>query len=98
MKMSSSGMNFVSKNRGNLVGIGYYSGNYDYPYIVLGQGVDDSGTDKGLIKKYANGIWIGDSDSMNASNPSATSIGIFIDFTNGKLYRYNGSGTRAELV
>lgn len=96
--MTSTGMNFVSAENGNLVGIGYYSGNYDYPYIVLGQGVDDSGTDKGLIKKYANGIWIGDSDSMNASNPSATSVGLFIDFTNGKMYRYNGSGTRAELV
>lgn len=98
IKMTSNGMNFVSKTNGNLIGFGYYASYYDFPYIVLGQGVDSNLTDQGLIKKYENGIWIGDSDSIHSSSPSAYSIGIFIDFTNGKLYRYNGSGTRAELV
>ena len=98
IKMTSTGMNFTSKTGGNLVGIGYHAGYYNFPYIVFGQGVDDVGTDKGLIKKFENGLWIGDSDSINANNPSAYGVGIFIDFTNGKLYRYNGSGSRAELV
>lgn len=98
IQMTSTGMNFVSGAGGNLVGIGYYGGKYNFPYIVFGQGVDDVGTDKGLIKKFENGLWIGDSDSINDNNPSAYGVGIFIDFTNGKLYRYNGSGTRAELV
>ena len=98
IKMSSTGMNFISKSGGNLVGMGFYSGKWSYPYIVLGQGVDDVGTDKGLIKKYATGIWIGDSDSQNSDEPSTYSVGIFVEFTTGKIYRYNGSGTRAELT
>lgn len=98
IQMAGSGLNYYSKTGGSVLGIGYYPGKWNYPYIVLGQGVDSAGTDKGMIKKYSNGIWIGDSDSMSSDSPSAYSIGIFIDFTNGKLYRYNGSGTRAELV
>ena len=97
MKLSSTGLNFHSSEKA-ICGIGYYSANKELPYIVLGAGLDSAGTDQGMIKKYTNGIWIGDSDSINASSPSAYSIGLFIDFTNGKMYRYNGSGTRAELV
>lgn len=97
MTLSSTGLNFHSSSK-PICGIGYYSGNKELPYILLGAGVDSGATDQGMIKKYTNGIWIGDSDSINSSSPSAYSVGIFIDFTNGKLYRYNGSGTRAELV
>ena len=83
-------MNFYSNSGGSVCGIGYYPGKYNLPYIMLGQGVDDAGTDKGMIKKYTNGIWIGDSDNVSSNSPGGT--GIFINFTSGKIQKYiNGS-------
>ena len=90
IKLASTGMNFYSNTGGSVCGIGYYPGKYNLPYIMLGQGVDDAGTDKGMIKKYTNGIWIGDSDNMSSDSPGGT--GIFINFTSGKIQKYiNGS-------
>lgn len=92
MRMASTGMNFYSRTGGALVGIGYYAGNYSYPYIVFGQGVDSYGTDRGMIKKFSNGIWIGDSDSITSTTPNGT--GVFINFNEGKVYKYiNGAKT-----
>ena len=96
MQMSSTGMNFVSEGGGSLLGIGYLDTDYNFPYIVFGAGVDTSGTDKGLIKKYSNGIWIGDSDAIGDSSPSG--VGLFIDFTTGSVYFYPGDGTRKTLA
>ena len=90
IKLASTGMNFYSNTGGSVCGIGYYPGKYNLPYIMLGQGVDDAGTDKGMIKKYTNGIWIGDSDNVSSDSPGGT--GIFINFTSGKIQKYiNGS-------
>lgn len=90
IKLASTGMNFYSNSGGSVCGIGYYPGKYSLPYIMLGQGVDDAGTDKGMIKKYTNGIWIGDSDNVSSNSPGGT--GIFINFTSGKIQKYiNGS-------
>lgn len=90
IKLAPTGMNFYSNSGGSVCGIGYYSGKYNLPYIMLGQGVDDAGTDKGMIKKYTNGIWIGDSDNASSDSPGGT--GIFINFTSGKIQKYiNGS-------
>lgn len=92
MRMASTGMNFYSRTGGALVGIGYYAGNYNYPYIVFGQGVDSYGSDRGMIKKFSNGIWIGDSDSITSTTPAGT--GVFINFSEGKIYKYiNGAKT-----
>lgn len=93
MSMSANGMNFVSSAGGSLIGMGYYPGNYPYPYITLGQGIDGYGTDKGMIKKYSTGIWIGDSDGISDTTVGQ-GTGIFIDFTNGAVYKYiNGTAT-----
>ena len=90
IKLASTGMNFYSNSSGSVCGIGYYPGKYNLPYIMLGQGVDDVGTDRGMIKKYTNGIWIGDSDNASSDSPGGT--GIFINFTSGKIQKYiNGS-------
>ena len=90
IKLASTGMNFYSNSGGSVCGIGYYPGKYNLPYIMLGQGVDDAGTDKGMIKKYTNGIWIGDSDNASSDSPGGT--GIFINFTSGTIQKYiNGS-------
>lgn len=91
MKLSSTGLNFHSSEKA-ICGIGYYSGNKELPYIVLGAGVDDYGTDKGMIKKYTNGIWIGDGDGLEGNSPTGT--GIFINFTTGAIQKYvNGSAS-----
>lgn len=94
VQMSSNGMSFKSNAGGSLVGIGYYPGNYSYPYITFGQGVDAYGSDRGMIKKYANGIWIGDSDGI-ASSSVGSGTGIFIRFTDNTIWKYqNGSATQ----
>ena len=95
-KMTSSGLNVVSDTGGNICGIGWYPGYYNLPYVVLGAGVDNVGTDQGLIKKYTHGIWIGDSDSLFAAEEAIPSsgTGIFVDFVEGKIYKYiNGTKT-----
>lgn len=91
MKLSSTGLNFHSSEK-PICGIGYYTGNKELPYIVLGAGVDDYGTDQGMIKKYTNGIWIGDSDGLEGNSPTGT--GIFINFNTGAVQKYvNGSAS-----
>ena len=86
MKLSSSGINYYSNVGGAIFGVGYYAGKYNYPYITLGQGVDSIGTDKGLIKKFANGIWIGDSDCIT-DNIAGKGVGIFINFNSGTIWK-----------
>lgn len=84
------------------VGIGYYSLDYNYPYISLGVGAGYSGNGVGSICKLGNGIWIGDSSVMlyggdvPGGGTIATTItsycpqatGIFIDFANDVIYKY----------
>ena len=87
IKLASTGMNFYSNSGGSVCGIGYYPGKYNLPYIMLGQGIDDVGTNRGMIKKYTNGIWIGDSDNVSSDSPGGT--GIFINFNSGTIQKYN---------
>lgn len=97
-KMTASGLNVVSDTGGNICGIGWHPGYYNLPYLVLGSGVDDVGTDQGLIKKYTHGIWIGDSDNIFASNEQVptSGTGIFVDFVENKVYKYT-NGTKTAL-
>lgn len=91
IQMSSNGMSFKSNVGGSLIGMGYYPGNYNYPYIIFGAGVDSYGSDRGMIKKYSNGIWIGDSDGISSSTVGSGD-GIFIRFTDHTIWAYkNGS-------
>jgi hypothetical protein len=62
--MAPTGMNFASPEK-NLIGLGFYPGKYEYPYIIFGDGVDSIGTDRGMVKKYEFGMWIGDNDNQN---------------------------------
>ena len=96
IQMSSYGLNYVSESGGKLIGMGCHSNYYNFPYITFGQGVDEYNTDQGMIKKYTNGIWIGDSDAIDAANPAG--VGLFIDFTTGSVYFYPGTGSRVTLA
>lgn len=96
IEMSSYGLNYVSESGGKLIGMGCHSNYYNFPYITFGQGVDEYNTDQGMIKKYTNGIWIGDSDAIESANPAG--VGLFIDFTTGSVYFYPGTGSRVTLA
>lgn len=96
IQMSSYGLNYVSDSGGKLIGMGCHKNYYNFPYITFGQGVDEYNTDRGMIKKYSNGIWIGDSDAIDAANPAG--VGLFIDFTTGSVYFYPGTGSRVTLA
>lgn len=96
MVLSSTGMNFNRAGGSSLAGLGYATGKYLYPYLVLGGGVDSVGTDRGLVKKYSGGIWIGDSDSIDeGANRPSSGTGLFVDFANNRLYKViNGKYTQ----
>lgn len=92
----------VNDKWANKIGIGYYRGNYDYPYITLGAGTNEARADTGCIYKLSEGLWIGDASiiedggkypgnmdtvsDISSTNKQAT--GIFIDFKNEKIYQY----------
>jgi hypothetical protein len=71
------------------------------PYIKLG--VDDSATPSqgvfsggALIKRYGNGIWIGDDWDLNAESPY-TGSGLFINLENYTIYKVV-DGVQYELT
>lgn len=59
---------------------------YNYPYLTLGYGVNEGGSQTGMIKKFADGIWIGDNADLNSTDISQ-GTGFFIDFTYKKIYK-----------
>lgn len=64
---------------------------YDYPYILLGNSTDSG--ENGLIKKFGDGLFIGNSESLYADGkfvPGAESNGFFINTTTGKAYAVRG--------
>lgn len=94
IRMQSNGMEFRSGTGGSLIGMGYYPGKYNFPYFLLGGGIDSYGTDRGMIKKYSNGIWIGDSDGVSSSTVGS-GTGLFIRFTDNTIWKYeNGKATK----
>lgn len=94
VKMDSTGIDlYTTAGRKAVIGIGYQSSKFDYPFIILGRGVDDEGTNAGMIKKYSNGIWIGDNDGQN-SESVGNGDGVFINFSDHNTYIYrNGSSS-----
>lgn len=81
-----------------------------YPYLRLGIGSGYSSSSAGCILKLGSGLWIGDTRGIlsfvgdypgNASRVQDVSsyilpTGIFIDFSEGKFYKYN-KGVPTEL-
>lgn len=76
----------------------------DYPYMLLGK----ASGDVGMVKKFYNGLWIGNSAPINATgnfNGMAGASGFFINTRTGKSYVVNGvnmkdvyAGTTNEVV
>lgn len=80
-----------------------YIGENLHPVITLGIGTGTTANDAGAIVKLGSGLWIGDSSIAKsdclANYPNGDKIldlseynmysnGIFIDFTKGKIYKY----------
>lgn len=100
-QMSSTGLEVFLEGL-KKIGIGYHEGLHDYPYIMLGAGTDNSGSNIGCIYKLGDGFWIGDSSIITAggkypggkdsaidiSSSYKQATGIFIDFNNEKIYQY----------
>ena len=67
---------------------GYTSNGEDFPYVQLGSGSGAS-TDYGLIKKFSDGLWIGNSDPADASGTFKAKVGyngMFFKFEDNTAY------------
>ena len=67
---------------------GYTSNGEDFPYVQLGSGSGQN-TDYGLIKKFSDGLWIGNSDPADASGEfkaKAGYNGMFFKFADNTAY------------
>lgn len=76
-----------------LVKIGFPSSYSQYPYIFLNAGDDDSG-ESGMLKRFTDGLWIGNAAPASAGGAFAAKSdynGIFISFTDSKAYVVAGT-------
>lgn len=95
VEMMENGLNFIL-GQSQTLGIGYYSAEVPQPYMIFGTGTSPRTDGVGMIKKYADGIWIGDSVDRDKANITR-GTGIFIDANHHKIYKYY-NGTSAELA
>ena len=95
VEMMTNGLNFIL-GQSETIGIGYYSAEKPQPYIIFGAGSSPKTSTLGMIKKYANGIWIGDSADREESEITR-GTGLFVDTNTHKIYKYF-NGVSAELA
>lgn len=95
VEMQENGLNFIL-GQSESIGIGYYSSSVPLPYMVFGAGSSPRKDGLGMIKKYENGIWIG--DTVDRDKDTITKgTGLFVDTNARKLYKYF-RGVGAELA
>ncbi len=89
---NSSG-SYVEKVR-----IGFVSsGSTDYPYIQLGAGTSSSAS-AGLVKKFTDGLFIGNGaakDATGAFSPKSGYAGIFVNTSTGTTYVVEGTNMKS---
>lgn len=95
VEMQENGLNFIL-GQSESIGIGYYSSSVPLPYMVFGAGSSPRTDGLGMIKRYANGIWIGDTVDRDKSEITR-GTGLFVDTNSRKLYKYY-NGVAAELA
>ena len=94
LKMVNDGLEVYNKDGLLKFRIGYTSSDFDYPYIQLGSGNGGGANSRGIVKKFVDGLWIGNGIAIDATgnfSPQAGYNGIFVKFTDGKTYVVNGS-------
>lgn len=75
----------------------------DYPYMIIGS-ADGSASDfsgTALVKKFSNGLWVGNSapkHMMGAFNGTTGAVGFFIDTEKGIPYVVNGTDMRNVYI
>ena len=68
------------------------SGGVAYPYVLMG--APENVGEAGIIKKFSNGLFIGNGYAAAASgafNPTSNYTGIFVNTKVGKTYVVNGT-------
>lgn len=92
-EMSSGGFRVVNSEGQLKLLLGYNTTDLDYPFIELGAG-GGSSSSKGLIKKFVDGLWIGNDAPKYESgyfSPASGYIGVFFRFTDNKAYVVQGA-------
>lgn len=82
----------------NIIRMGYTTdgAGVDYPYIIIGStdGTTSNFSGTALVKKFSNGLWVGNSapkSMMGDFDGKAGAVGFFIDTENGIPYVVNGT-------
>lgn len=91
--MTQTGLEVFNGSGLRKIRIGYTSAGHDFPFVELGSGDSSSGS-KGLIKKFTDGLWIGNSAAAEASgrfSPASDYNGMFFSFSTGKAYVVQGT-------
>jgi len=87
-EMTSRGFEVYNGQSDIKLRFGYTSLGEDYPFIQLGSGSGEY-TDYGLVKKFTDGLWIGNSEPSDESGnftAKAGYNGIFFKFSNNTAY------------
>lgn len=88
MEMGADGYVLYSRSGNQVVKIGFPESQADYPYIWLGGAISDGG-DSGMAKRFADGLWFGNSAPVAESGNFVAKEGyngIFISFVESKTY------------
>lgn len=88
IEMGADGYVLYSKSGEQVLKMGFPEGQKDYPYVWLGGAVSDGG-DSGMAKRFADGLWFGNSAPVAESGSFVAREGyngIFISFAENKTY------------
>jgi len=91
-QMTSGGFEVYNADYDVKLRFGYTTDDEDYPFIQLGSGSGAS-ADYGLVKKFSDGLWIGNSEPEDESGDFAAKTGyngIFFRFSDNTAYIVNG--------
>ena len=91
--MDKDGFTVYSKDAIQVIKIGFPDGYTSYPYVLLSSGTNTD-EQSGIVKKFANGLWMGNDAPAKAYGefvPRAGYNGFFISFVDGKTYVVNGT-------
>lgn len=89
LKMVQDGMEIYNDDGLLKARIGYTSSDLDYPYIQLGSGDGTGVNSQGIVKKFVDGLWVGNGAAIEDSGnfmPREGYNGIFIKFTDNHTY------------
>lgn len=87
-QMTSSGFEVFNSTNDIKLRLGYTTEGEDFPFIQLGSGTG-AFTDFGLVKKFTDGLWIGNSEPADESGNFTPMIGyngIFFRFSDNTAY------------